>query len=133
VRDPKFAYRTGLRAHLSAYGMYGFAILSSMNYRQTMQFAVNYHLLATPLTIMQFSENDGCGIWHLNPISSTRIDSRLYKFFIEMQFGIILSLHLDVMGPSFRTRISGHLSANERCRGVSSHVRCTDRVRSICQ
>jgi hypothetical protein len=27
VRDPYFAYRTGLRAHLSAYGMYGFAIL----------------------------------------------------------------------------------------------------------
>src|ERR1700730_1442176 len=37
VRDPYFPCRTGLRAHLSAYGMYGFAILSSMNYRQTMQ------------------------------------------------------------------------------------------------
>jgi AraC-like DNA-binding protein len=104
VRDPYFAYRTGLRAHLSAYGMYGFAILSSMNYRQTMQFAVNYHLLATPLTNMQFSETDGCGIWHLNPISNTRIDSRLYKFIVEMQFGIILSLHRDVMGPSFSAR-----------------------------
>ena len=102
VRDPSFAYRAGLRAHLSAYGMYGFAILSSMNYRQTMQFAVNYHLLATPLTIMQFSESDGCGIWHLNPISNTRIDSRLYKFIVEMQFGIILSLHRDVMGRRFQ-------------------------------
>ena len=75
-----------------------------MNYRQTMQFAVNYHLLATPLTIMQFSESAGCGIWHLNPISNTRIDSRLYKFIVEMQFGIILSLHRDVMGPSFSAR-----------------------------
>jgi hypothetical protein len=84
--------------------MYGFAILSSMNYRQTMQFAVNYHLLATPLTNMQFSETDGCGMWHLNPISNTRIDSRLYKFIVEMQFGIILSLHRDVMGPSFSAR-----------------------------
>jgi AraC-like DNA-binding protein len=104
VRDPYFPYRTGLRAHLSAYGMYGFAILSSMNYRQTMQFAINYHLLATPLTIMQFSENNGCGIWQLNPISNTRIDARLYKFIVEMQFGIILSLHRDVMGPSFSAR-----------------------------
>jgi hypothetical protein len=104
VRDPYFACRTGLRAHLSAYGMYGFAILSSMNYRQTMQFAVNYHLLATPLTNMQFSESDGCGIWNLNPISNTRIDSRLYKFIVEMQFGIIVSLHRDVMGPSFSAR-----------------------------
>jgi AraC-like DNA-binding protein len=69
-----------------------------------MQFAVNYHLLATPLTNMEFSEDDGCGIWHLNPISNTRIDSRLYKFIVEMQFGIILSLHRDVMGPSFSAR-----------------------------
>jgi AraC-like DNA-binding protein len=104
VRDPYFAYRTGLRAHLSSYGMYGFAILSSMNYRQTMQFAVNYHVLATPLTIMQFSENDGFGIWQLNPIANPRIDARLYKFIVEMQFGIILSLHRDVMGPSFAAR-----------------------------
>jgi hypothetical protein len=39
-RDPHFAYRTGLQFHVSAYGMYGFAILSSVNYRQTMQFGV---------------------------------------------------------------------------------------------
>ena len=43
--DPHFSYHTGLRFHLSAYGMYGFAILSSMNYRQTMQFAEKYHQL----------------------------------------------------------------------------------------
>src|ERR1700677_237155 len=41
-RDPHFAYHAGLRFHVSAYGMYGFAILSSTDYRQTMQFAVKY-------------------------------------------------------------------------------------------
>ena len=40
---PNFAYRTGLRFHVSTYGMYGFAILSSMNFRQTMRFAEKYH------------------------------------------------------------------------------------------
>src|SRR5260370_40598131 len=55
-RDPHFSYHTGLRFHLSAYGMYGFAILSSMNYRQTMQFAEKYHQLATPLTELRFKE-----------------------------------------------------------------------------
>ena len=40
-REPHFSYHAGLRFHLSAYGMYGFAILSSMSYRQTMQFAEN--------------------------------------------------------------------------------------------
>jgi hypothetical protein len=50
--------------------MYGFAILSSINYRQTMKFAVKYHQLATPLVTMEFKENDGCGIWLLNSKAS---------------------------------------------------------------
>jgi len=102
--DPHFAYHTGLRFHVSAYGMYGFAVLSSVNYRQTMKFGVKYHQLATPLVTMEFKENDGCGIWLLNPLSHARIDARLYKFIVEMQFGIMLSLHRDFMGSSFFVR-----------------------------
>jgi len=102
--DPHFAYRTGLRFHVSAYGMYGFAMLSSIDYRRTMEFAVKYHQLATPLVTMGFKENDGCGIWLLNPLSYARIDARLYKFIVEMQFGIMLSLHRDLMGSSFFAR-----------------------------
>ena len=102
--DPHFAYRTGLRFHVSAYGMYGFAMLSSIDYRRTMEFAVKYHQLATPLVTIGFKENDGCGIWLLNPLSYARIDARLYKFIVEMQFGIMLSLHRDFMGSSFFAR-----------------------------
>src|SRR6266403_2232913 len=104
AHDRHFAYHTGLRFHVSAYGMYGFAILSSINYREAMKFAVKYHQLATPLVTMEFKENDGYGIWLLNPLSYARIDARLYKFIVEMQFGIILSLHRDFMGSSFFVR-----------------------------
>jgi AraC-like DNA-binding protein len=104
ARDPHFAYHTGLRFHLSAYGMYGFAILSSTNYRQTMQFAENYHQLATPLAELRFSEQNGFGIWTIAPMPHSRIDARLYKFLVELQFGICVSLHRDVMGPSFAAR-----------------------------
>jgi AraC-like DNA-binding protein len=103
-RDPHFPYHTGLRFHVSAYGMYGFAILSSMNYRQTMQFAENYHQLATPLTELRFEEQGGCGVWTITPMPHSRIDGSLYKFLLEMQFGICVSLHRDVMGPSFAAR-----------------------------
>lgn len=99
--DPHFGYHIGLRFHVSAYGMYGFAILSSINYRQTMQFAVKYHQLAMPLTAIEFTENNGYGIYLFNPVSHPRIDARLYKFIVEMKFGIFLSLHRDIMGPSF--------------------------------
>jgi AraC-like DNA-binding protein len=104
ARDPHFAYRTGLRFHVSAYGMYGFAILSTVNYRETMQFAVKYHQLAAPLTTMEFTEINGCGAWRLEPLAHPRIDARLSKFIIEMQFGIILSLHRDIMGPAFSAK-----------------------------
>jgi AraC-like DNA-binding protein len=104
ARDPHFAYRAGARFHLAAFGMYGFAILSSMNYRQTMQFAVNYHHLATPLAEIDFTEESGYGIWTIAPMSHSRIDTALYKFLVEFQFGITISLHRDVMGSSFSAR-----------------------------
>src|SRR5260370_41322555 len=46
--NPHFAYHTGLRFHVSTYGMYGFAILSSTNFRRTMAFTVEYQRLAAP-------------------------------------------------------------------------------------
>lgn len=100
-RDPFFAYHAGLRFHISTYGLYGFAILSSTNFRQTMQFAVKYHELATPLAGIDFREEDRHGIWTINPIPHSRVDAPLYRFIVEMQFGIHISLHRDVMGPSF--------------------------------
>ena len=103
-RDPHFAYRAGLRFHVSAYGMYGFAILSSVDYRQTMQFGIKYHQLATPLTTLEFTEKDGCGVWLLDPLSHPRVDGQLFKFIVEMQFGTLLSLHRDIMGPAFSAR-----------------------------
>ena len=99
--NPHFAYTAGQRFHVTDYGMYGFAILSSTNYRRTMQFAVEYHQLATPLTEIDFKEADGCGIWTFTPIAHPRIDASLYRFLVEMHFGIIVSLHRDLMGPSF--------------------------------
>jgi AraC-like DNA-binding protein len=102
--DPRFAYQTGLRFHLSSYGMFGFAILSSMNFRQTMNFAVKYHALATPSADISFKEADHCGIWTISPVPHPRVDADLYKFLVELQLGIHVSLHRDVMGPPFVPR-----------------------------
>jgi hypothetical protein len=53
-RDPCFAFHAGLKVHVSTYGMYGFAFLSGMDFHKTMQFAVKYHQLATPLAEISF-------------------------------------------------------------------------------
>jgi AraC-like DNA-binding protein len=98
---PHFAYLTGLRFHVSTYGMYGFALLSSTNFRQTMQIAMQYHQLATPLSEIFFKERGGKGVWTIAPIPHPVVDAGLYKFIVELQFGHTVSLQRDIMGPAF--------------------------------
>jgi AraC-like DNA-binding protein len=100
-RDPNFAFLTGLRTHVSSYGMYGFAILSSADFRQTMHFAIHYHQLATPLVKLRFAEEGRQAVWMIDPLPHPAVDGRLYRFIVELQFGIVTSLHRDVMGSSF--------------------------------
>jgi AraC-like DNA-binding protein len=100
-RNPHFAYQTGLRFHVSTYGMYGFAILSSTDFRQTMTFVVEYHQLAAPLVDVQFLEQDKVAVWTMTPFPFPQVDAALYKFIVEMQAGVHASLHRDIMGKSF--------------------------------
>ena len=102
--DPMFAHRAGLRFHMPAYGMYGFAMLSSMDFRQTMRFAEKYHQLGAPLIDHVFAEGEGAGVWTITPKPHPQIDSILYRHVVELYFGIHTSLHRDVMGPEFAPR-----------------------------
>jgi len=100
-RDPFFAYRAGLRFHVSTQGMYGFALLSSTDYRKAVQFSIKYHRLAAPLAEISFHEENARGIWFIDPVPYPLVDATLYKFLVEFQLGIHVSLHRDVMGASF--------------------------------
>jgi AraC-like DNA-binding protein len=102
--DPMFAYRTGLRFHMPTYGMYGFAMLSSMDFRQTMRFAEQYHQLGAPLADHAFTEGKGAGVWTITPKPYPQIDPMLYRHIVDLYFGIHTSLHRDVMGPEFTPR-----------------------------
>jgi hypothetical protein len=100
--DPSLPFRIGTMIHVfSAYGMYGYAILCGTDFRKTFHFCVKYHVLATPLVTFSFSEREGVGIWTIDPILHSLVDQRLYRFVVEMQIGVHLSLQRDVMGPSF--------------------------------
>jgi AraC-like DNA-binding protein len=101
-RDPYLPFKIGSNIHLSAYGMYGFALLCSADFRKTMDFAVVYHQLATPLTDIVFSENGQNGVWTISPFTHPSLDAKLLRFVTEVQFGIHLSLHRDIMGAAFK-------------------------------
>jgi AraC-like DNA-binding protein len=100
-RNPQFAYLAGLRFHVSAYGMYGFAMLASTDFRQTMAFIQQYHQLATPLAAIGFEERQGRGVWTIAPIEHPLVDAQLYRYLTELHCGIFLSILRDLMGGGF--------------------------------
>jgi AraC-like DNA-binding protein len=102
--DPSLAYRLGSNIHVSLYGMYGYAILCSTNFRHTMDFAVRYHQLAAPLASISFAETAQDGIWTIEPLLHRQMDAELYRFIVELQLGTHVSLQRDVMGPAFAPR-----------------------------
>jgi AraC-like DNA-binding protein len=99
--DPHLPYRIGTSIHVSAYGMYGFAILCCPDFRKAMAFAELYHALAAPLATIEFTEADGLASWVIEPDARAATDPQLYRFITEMQIGIHISLMRDIMGPAF--------------------------------
>ena len=79
-------------------------MLCSTDFRRTMEFAVRYHQLATPLATIAFHELDRMGIWTIEPLLHPRIDSLLYRFVTELQIATHISLQRDIMGDSFKPR-----------------------------
>jgi AraC-like DNA-binding protein len=100
--NPQLAYLAGSRSCISTYGIYGFAILSSPDFRETMAFATAYHQLATPLMEVCFKEDGRRAVWIVTPAPNLDIDDRLYEFIVEFQMAVHLSLHRNIMGPTFK-------------------------------
>ena len=102
--DRFFAFRAGLRFHISGYGIYGFAMLCGMNQRQSIRAALRYHAFAEPLVSIAFREEKEDASWAIAPIARPDVDAGLYRFIVENFFGIIFTVSSDVIGHSFRAR-----------------------------
>ena len=91
-----FAFHLGLRQHMSAYGLYGFAMLCCPDLRRTMEFALRYHPLAAPTCTIAFEELDRRATWTIQPIPHPKIDGSMYRFITEFQIAVHISLMRDV-------------------------------------
>lgn len=100
--DPKLPYRAGTKFCVSTYGMYGFAALSSPDFRETITFAVTYHRLATPLMAVSFREDGGAGVWTTTPMAYPGIDGPLAAFIAKLHMAVLLSLHRKLLGMAFK-------------------------------
>ncbi|MBS7538195.1 AraC family transcriptional regulator [Ancylobacter lacus] len=99
--NPYLAYRIGETVHVSTYGMYGYAILCSPDFRTAADVTIRYHLLATPLASVALTEEMGLASWHFEPSVHVAGDPTLYRFVIEKQVGAHISVMRDIMGRAF--------------------------------
>lgn len=92
-KTPETPFLTGSRIPLSAYGMYGFAVVCSPTIREYFQVAVKYHRLATPLLSMSWREEGRYASWIFPMNPGVTYPDSLARFLMEQQL-TQLSTHL---------------------------------------
>jgi AraC-like DNA-binding protein len=98
-RDPETPFKTGSRIPLSAYGMYGFALVCSPTIREYFQVAVKYHRLATPLLSMSWREEGDFVSWIFPMNAGVTHPDSLLRFLVEQQL-TQLATHLRAVVES---------------------------------
>jgi len=98
-KTPETPFRTGSRIPLSAYGMYGFALVCSPTIREYFQVAVKYHRLATPLLSMSWREEGDYASWIFPMNAAVTHPDSLLRFLMEQQL-TQLSTHLKAVVQS---------------------------------
>jgi AraC-like DNA-binding protein len=93
--------RVGQRLHVSSYGMYGYALLCSATMTEAFDVAVKYHQLANGMLDIHWIEDADTVAWIVPAQHALRlpdIDERLYRFLIDLQLVVHVTLIRDVMG-----------------------------------
>jgi len=92
-KTPETPFITGSRIPLSAYGMYGFALVCSPTIREYFQMAIKYHRLATPLVPVSWCEKGNYVSWIFPMNAAVTHPDPLLRFLMEQQLTQI-STHL---------------------------------------
>ena len=101
ARDPTIALRAGNRMHVTAYGIWGYALLSSRTCADVLDFAIHYRGVIGPLTEMTHNPTarpPTCGFRAL--LTSDATDP-IYRFSLEFTYAAHLRLARDIFGEDF--------------------------------
>jgi len=107
THDPMIAYRMGLAFHVTTYGMYGFAVLSSADSRHALEIAVRYHRLGSPLAQPRLVVEGPAARWLIAPIAHPRMVGALYEFVVRLHLSIFVALQSEVMREEFSATRAG--------------------------
>jgi len=99
-QDPATPFKTGACLHLSAYGMYGYALMSCLSLRDYFRLGVKYHSLATPTLTIEWHEHEDEAVWTFPDASNPSPSREIKQFWIEQQFTQHVTHLQDVFGRS---------------------------------
>ncbi|WP_186828388.1 AraC family transcriptional regulator [Pseudomonas chlororaphis] len=100
--DPASALRAGARMGLTAYGMYGYGLLSSPTSSAQIEFAIKYNrVLGTPAGPVAYVREANMGIYTYDVLIASDPTSDLYRFALEFAYSAKLTLGRDLCGSEF--------------------------------
>ncbi|TWI35987.1 AraC family transcriptional regulator [Paracoccus sulfuroxidans] len=101
--DPDFAFKLGLRHHLTSYGMYGFAILSCTNFGRAIDLILAYgKALDTPAKVRMVRGKDEKTVQIIfEPLADVQHRPELYRFIVELRLGQMITACRDILGEDF--------------------------------
>lgn len=100
-KDPAIAFRAGQKIHIMAYGLYGYALLSSPTRAEGIDFTTKYSRVLGAIADAVFSRDEDTAIFTLEPLLSRNHNDDIYRFAMEFTFAALLTLCRDVYGRSF--------------------------------
>ncbi len=101
-KEPGIAFRAGLRMHVIAYGMYGYALLGSPSRSAGIEFAVKYGRDVGMVADVTYLRDDDSAIYRLDSLLSFNPAADVYRFSLEFAFATAQTLNTEIYGRSFR-------------------------------
>ncbi|MBN9487582.1 MAG: AraC family transcriptional regulator [Alphaproteobacteria bacterium] len=101
-KDPAIALRAGQRMRVTAYGMYGYAMLSSTTTDQARVFAARYCRVVGPFCEFVSSKNDEIVAVTLEPTCWPNPAEEAHRFAVEFALSAHLTIIRDWYNPAFR-------------------------------
>jgi AraC-like DNA-binding protein len=98
--DLSLAFAVGARLHLSAYGMYGYALICSPTMREFFDFAVRYHPLATPTIELRWRQQGDLAVWEFREVYREIMSADLRDFVLRQQMMTTCTHMRDMVGPA---------------------------------
>lgn len=96
--DPAIAFEVGSRLHLSAYGLYGYALICAPTVQDFFDFAVRYQPLATPMLRLGWRREGDLAIWEFSEIYSEAMSGAVRNFLVRQQMMMTATHVRDVAG-----------------------------------